>query len=149
MGAGALLVKSACPRDCAPAFAHGVPCTHAQPGLYIRCCLQACNPKPRPLDGSHGRTTLVLLVFCDHQGVPLHLPSVLLLLLIPGTHCNYKSLVKTVSMKQRDSWPIEFPTPFFQKKETVPASLNIHGSIHNPSLRASSKAQLSWDAGYG
>jgi len=116
-GAGALLVQSARPRDRAPASARGAPCTQPQPGLHAWCWLQACNPKPRLLSGSHARTAFVLLVFCGHQGVPLQLLSVLLVLLIPGSHCNYENLIKTVSMKNRASWPMQFPTLFFKKKK--------------------------------
>ena len=110
-------MKSACPRDRAPAFGHGAPCTHTQPGLYTRSSLQACNSKPRLLDGSHGRTILLPPIFCGPEGVPLHLPSMFLSLLIPGSYCNYKNLVKTVSMKHRASWSMQFPTLFFQKKK--------------------------------
>lgn len=129
-------MKSACPQTMrAPVFAHGVPRTHTRPGLYPRSCLQACNPKPGLLDGSHGRTALVPLVFCGHQGVLLHLPSMFLSLFIPGGHCNYKNLVNTVSVKHGASWPMQFHTLFFKKKrEMFPASLNVHGSIGDPSL---------------
>lgn len=110
-------MKAACPRDRAPVFAHGVPWTHAQPGLDARSWLQACNPKPRLLRGSHGRTLLVLPIFCGHQSIPLHLPSMFLWLSIPGSHCNYKNSVKTVSTKHRASWPMQFPTLFLKKKK--------------------------------
>lgn len=84
-------MKSACPRDRAPAFALGMPHTRTQPGWYTRCCLQACNPKPRLLDSSHGGTILVPLVFCGHQGVPLHLLSMFLSLLIQAVTAIIKT----------------------------------------------------------
>lgn len=106
VGAGTLQEQPASPRHHVPSLTLSVPSTTAR--FVPQNCLQprlpcgnhgriVCNPKPRLPCGSDGRIILVHSVFCGHQSVPLHLPSTFLSLLIPGSHCCSKNLVKMAS----------------------------------------------------
>lgn len=138
MGAGALTVKSDCPRTVLLCLLMDhLACTRSQ--VCTHEGYRFCNLEPRVLDGSHGRTTLVPPI-CGHQSIPLHLPPMCLSL--PGSRCNYKNLV--LSSKHRASCPMQF-----LKSEVFPAILNVHSSVRDPSLRVSSEGQLRRDAGCG
>lgn len=106
VGAGTLEEQPASPRHRVPSCTLSVPSSTAR--SVHQDCLQPCNPKPRSPYGSQGRIILVQSVFCGHQSAPLHLPSMFLSLLAPGSHCCSKNLVKVASPKHRASQPMQF-----------------------------------------
>lgn len=119
VGAGTLQEQPASPRHHVPSFAPSVP--RSTDRFVHQNWLQPCNPKPRLPHGSHGRIILVPSVFCGHRSVPLHFPSMFLSLLVPGSHCCSKNLVKMASLKHGVSQPMQFLLLSIRNKEMFPA----------------------------